>query len=552
MVMAGHSAPRPLLRSPPFPWVKPGVAAISRSATAENPVDDRGGREQVLSAILRHRIGGDYWLSPLPPENRPAVVIAATSASRAATIAAAISTPGAALLHDTPQPAGGGRIRRLDPVDPWSLLTGDVRIHADPDHELAALAIVAGAPLVLHGTGRFMDAAAVYRHVAGDTVYRDPFIDAPIDVDGAIAILADWRQMIDANRPVRVAAGIAGWKRAAVRRFLWAPRRHRLRFLPGGSAAIALARRRRGTIIAWPSRVPADFPARAASAGVATATIEDGFLRSTGLGSALHVPWSLAIDHRGLHYDPAQPSDLEYICAYAGFSDDLLGRARRLRDTIVERGIGKYGVGTAGVLPIRQPGRRLVLIAGQVSDDLSVLRGGGGYRDPRDLLAAVRSLEPDSEIWYRPHPDVDAGFRAGGIADTEALRHVDHVVRGGSMAQLLDIADDIHVLTSLTGFEALLRGKAVTVHGVPFFAGWGLTRDIAPIPARRGRILTLDQLVAAALILYPRYIDPATTLPCSAETMVARLSEQRGPQRGLLTTLRSLQGAIARLFRQVR
>jgi capsular polysaccharide export protein len=69
--------------------------------------------------------------------------------------------------------------------------------------------------------------------------------------------------------------------------------------------------------------------------------------------------------------------------------------------------------------------------------------------------------------------------------------------------------DEVHVLTSLAGFEALLRGKRVVTYGQPFYAGWGLTLDMAP-PPRRTRRLTLDELVAGALILYPTYVSRTT------------------------------------------
>lgn len=74
------------------------------------------------------------------------------------------------------------------------------------------------------------------------------------------------------------------------------------------------------------------------------------------------------------------------------------------------------------------------------------------------------------------------------------------------MDRLLDAVDEVQVMTSLAGFEALLRGKAVTCYGQPFYAGWGLTTDIVP-PARRSRRLTLSELIAGALIVYPRYFD---------------------------------------------
>ena len=77
------------------------------------------------------------------------------------------------------------------------------------------------------------------------------------------------------------------------------------------------------------------------------------------------------------------------------------------------------------------------------------------------------------------------------------------------MHSLLDTVDEVHVLTSLTGFEALLRGKRVVTYGQPFFAGWGLTQDMAP-PTRRTRRLQLDELVAGVLIEYPTYVSRTT------------------------------------------
>ena len=75
---------------------------------------------------------------------------------------------------------------------------------------------------------------------------------------------------------------------------------------------------------------------------------------------------------------------------------------------------------------------------------------------------------------------------------------------------LLSEVAEVHTMTSLTGFEALLRGLKVTTYGVPFYAGWGLTTDKATIPARRNQCIDLDSLIYATLIAYPRYFDPVT------------------------------------------
>ena len=176
---------------------------------------------------------------------------------------------------------------------------------------------------------------------------------------------------------------------------------------------------------------------------------------------------------------------------------------------------------------------------------MSVLAGGGGLTSNLELLRRVRALEPDAEIWFRPHPDVEAGHRKGAVPAGEALKYADRIVAEGGMAALLDQVDAVHVLTSLTGFEALLRGREVTCHGTPFYAGWGLTRDLGEVPDRRGRKLALDELVAGVLILYPRYLDPATGLPCPPEVLVGRMAKAQAVNRlGWLAPLRRLQGRL--------
>jgi len=121
------------------------------------------------------------------------------------------------------------------------------------------------------------------------------------------------------------------------------------------------------------------------------------------------------------------------------------------------------------------------------------------------------------------------------------------------MAALIAMADELHVNSSLAGFEALLRGKPVTVHGVPFYAGWGLTTDRGPVPARRTVRRTLDELVAAAYLLYPRYLDPETGLPCPAEVLVQRLAAAAPtlkPSASAVVAVRRASGRVRRLLQR--
>jgi capsular polysaccharide export protein len=173
----------------------------------------------------------------------------------------------------------------------------------------------------------------------------------------------------------------------------------------------------------------------------------------------------------------------------------------------------------------------VVLVPGQVESDASLRYGAPGLRSNMDLLRAARAANPDAHLVYKPHPDVLAGLRAAGEGEAQAPAWCDEQVADAAMGELLGAVDEVHVLTSLAGFEALLRGKAVTCYGQPFYAGWGLTADRLP-PPRRARRLSLDELVAGALILYPRYMSRAGGRPITPEQALDELLAWRAGEPG--------------------
>src|SRR5690606_13174588 len=87
-------------------------------------------------------------------------------------------------------------------------------------------------------------------------------------------------------------------------------------------------------------------------------------------------------------------------------------------------------------------------------------------------------------------------------------------------------AHEVYVTDSLLGLDAVLLGRPVRCLGTPFYAGWGLTRDVHRFP-RRTRALSVDALVAGAYLLYPRYVDPERGTACEAERLVEHLALNR-------------------------
>jgi capsular polysaccharide export protein len=227
-----------------------------------------------------------------------------------------------------------------------------------------------------------------------------------------------------------------------------------------------------------------------------------------------------------------------------------LDRARAVRERIVKSRLSKYNEG--GVQELNLPsGMERVLVPGQVEDDAAIELGTRKITTNLDLLKAARLRHPHAYLIYKPHPDVEAGYRKGRIAPAAMRQYADVIVTNISMPSLLETIDRVETLTSLTGFEALLRGKSVTTHGQPFYSGWGLTEDLDP-PLRRTRKLSLDELLAVTLILYPRYVDPVTGRHCEVETILVRLEEalqQRGefPQKLLAGARHGLAWCIHNL-----
>ncbi len=343
----------------------------------------------------------------------------------------------------------------------------------------------------------------VYAVLVAYSYYVDP---ETLQLCGPERLMAwvGWQRLMRGRFPAVVYAyGFSNYKKPIVRRFFLGSQvlfDYPMGLLPAQS-----------TLVLWGRKALANVAGeKVAENQWHVIRLEDGFIRSVGLGADLIQPLSWALDTRGIYYDATNPSDLEHLLQNHLFDIALLDRARQLRTRLVAAGLTKYNVGTD---VWQRPGHitadQVILVPGQVESDASLAFGAPGIRTNADLLMAVRKANPASYILYKPHPDVVAGLRSKGQGEEDAGQWCDEIVVDVAMGALLGQVGSVHTLTSLTGFEALLRGKKVVCYGLPFYAGWGLTEDILPV-ARRTRRLALDELVAGTLILYPTYISRTT------------------------------------------
>lgn len=269
--------------------------------------------------------------------------------------------------------------------------------------------------------------------------------------------------------------------------------------------------------------------------------VEDGFIRSNGLGCNFYYPYSLIFDKQGIYYDSTRPSDFEVIVnnSHLTYADQKsIDETKKLLRFIIDNDITKYEQGknsekyepTAWSPLLKQisPGQKIILIPSQVPSDASLKYGGCGYTTEK-LVKEVRKSNPDAFIILKEHPDVLFGHRPGKLGPSPIREFVDYVCSDlTSILSLIDLADEIHTISSLAGFEALIRKKKVVCYGMPFYAGWGLTEDKNVCPRRIAKP-TLEELVHCALIKYPTYFDWDTMRPSTALDTCKRLLQ--GPSK---------------------
>lgn len=533
----------PLLRIPPFPGAS--VAAFSR---LPQDSDHPSTLIECIALLRNKRVGGTFWARQphLPPR-----YVLVRSAGAAEPMGALINEHDESLIWCAVEGARPPGHAIVGDCDPWHMLSGATALVCARDDEVRLIAALLGVPTYLTGSQGEAPSRcdAAVETVLADALpvmacYSNPFGGVPLSLIELIDLCGYWRALIDSNRDIAVGIGFAFWKQGSVLPLLW-----------GGGASraffrdTAVAKRGESAAAVWRSKAPSDLIDQIERRKIPIVEVEDGFLRSTGLGADCVPPLSITVDRLGPYFDPAQPSELETLLEQGVSDPALLTRARKIREAIIAAGLGKYGHGVEEI-PRFDPNRRHILVAGQVEDDRSVMTGGCGLTTNHELLERVRANAPDAFLIYKPHPDVVAGHRKGAVAEGVCRQIADKVVTDRQVSSLINMVDEVHVNTSLTGFEALMRNKIVTTYGVPFYAGWGLTRDLGPVPARRTRRCSLDELVAATLLIYPRYLDPQSGLPCPAEVVVSRLTHPISTRMGALVRLRRFQGRLrARLGR---
>ena len=399
----------------------------------------------------------------------------------------------------------------------------------------------------------FAAAYLMYSH------YFDPLTDQPCELELLLDFFIRQRQQFERNRGINLCLGFPPWKRGYLRRFLFSPwgetrffnrRQSLLNYL---SKPLDQQVSGQYKVLFWGDSGRAIDLSTEQEKIKETVRVEDGFIRSVGLGKYYIPPISLVFDSAGIYYDPATESELEKIISAGDFSDDDLQLAQRVQEKLLKTGVTKYNIGQQALpkplLEAKKAGKKIILVPGQVEDDASIAAACEEVKDDFALVKAVKERDSEAIIVYKPHPDVVSGHSPASARHDAIVAIVDYRVTEVNVNDCLAIADEVHTMSSLTGFEALLRGKLVFTYGKPFYAGWGLTSDKFVI-ARRNREVPLLELIAAVLIIYPRYIDYRQGFFINAEQALEHIILTTDSEQGRASSSSLKVGEIPRRLRK--
>lgn len=359
------------------------------------------------------------------------------------------------------------------------------------------------------------------------TKYFNPYSMQKVNIIDAIMSIVKYSGLEQKNSGNLYFFGFSSWKHKNIKHFFTSSYSNALYFCDSLEDALNSGLNSQSKIYIWGKKSFLDVEKYASKYSMELSRAEDGFIRSVSLGSDLTKTYSLVVDSKGIYFDPSSNSDLEDILNNYVLDDKLKERSKKLKRYLINKRLSKYNLYKDVHISLdnKKQTQKLVLVIGQVEDDASIQYGGDRMTN-LELLKKTRNKRPSEYIVYKAHPDVLVGNRAGSISSREIKKYADAELKEVSLPSILDICDEVHTITSLSGMEALLRGKKVYTYGMPFYAGWGLTHD-EKILHRRVKKCTLEELIAASYIIYPRYIHPRTSQFCEIEVLLQELDKER-------------------------
>ncbi|MFK0438806.1 capsular polysaccharide biosynthesis protein, partial [Campylobacter jejuni] len=235
--------------------------------------------------------------------------------------------------------------------------------------------------------------------------------------------------------------------------------------------------------------------------------LEDGFIRSLNLGVENSPSFSIVKDDIGIYYDATVPSKLENLLNTYEFKDKETKQAKKAIELIKKYKISKYNNNLDIPDDYFQKDEKRVLIITQTANDASLEFGLAKGFKTVDMIKDAIKENPKSKIYIKIHPDVLSGKKQSDLDINSLPKECILITENFNPVVLLEFFDKVYTKTSGMGFEALMQECECICYGMPFYAGWGLTKDKLECK-RRMQKRSLEEVFYAAYILYAEYFNP--------------------------------------------
>ena len=256
--------------------------------------------------------------------------------------------------------------------------------------------------------------------------------------------------------------------------------------------------------------------------------VEDGYLSSicpvdAQVEEKFRLRYGLVLGRDNIPINAKVPSDLEYILnSDFSLSKKQTQRVKNIIATIRKNCLSKYNYQTLDKISFPHQEKKKILVVDQVYGDKSIEFGNADEKTFQIMLQAAIDENPDADIFVKTHP-----VKQKGHFSTKIVYDNVYMLCGDiNPICLLEEVDKVYVCTSQMGFEAAFCGKEVHVFGMPFYAGWGITKD-RQICNRRRRLRSVEEIFYAAYILETIYVSHKMKVVCEIEQVVDELIEMR-------------------------
>ncbi len=143
-----------------------------------------------------------------------------------------------------------------------------------------------------------------------------------------------------------------------------------------------------------------------------------------------------------------------------------------------------------------------------------------------EMISAAKKNHPGAAFFLLEPKTVRSDKKKGYLRKVAEANGVQVLQNDVSSISILSQADVVYTVASQLGLDAIFLGKKIYCFGMPFYAGWGLTKDSIKLD-RRNVKRSREEIFAAFCLFMTRYRHPITSEPSSFREILRFIILQR-------------------------